>query len=112
MKKQEKETGKKAFEPSRHLLAARGKEIKALREDIAGFKESVRLASAFMALLSLAAAGEPDAADSVQVRKLEDTYTVEMKKSALAQALQAWQVEVGGDAEHYRIVFRQGSIAV
>ncbi|MBE6603621.1 MAG: hypothetical protein IJC95_02955 [Clostridia bacterium] len=112
MKNQEKETRKKVVEPSRHLLAARAKEIKVLREDIAGFKESVRLASAFMALLSLAAAGEPDAKDTVQVSKGEDTYTVEMKKSALAQALQAWQVEIGGDAENYRIVFRQGSVAV
>ena len=112
MKKQETQTAKKVFEPSRHLLAARAREIKVLREDIAGFKESVRLSSAFMALLSLAVAGEPNAGDSVQVCKGEDTYTVEMKKSALSQALQKWQVEIGGDAENYRIVFRQDSVAV
>jgi len=110
--KGEKEMEKKNTQPSRHLLAARAKEIKALREDISGFRESARLSAAFMALLSLAVAGEPAAKGGVRVSKEASTYTLEMKKSALSEALDAWQVEIGGDAEHYRITFRQGNIAV
>ena len=112
MKQEKMEMEKKNAQPSRHMLAARAKEIKALREDISGFQESVRLATAFMALLSLAVAGEPDAKGGVLVRKEPNAYTVEMTKSALSEALDAWQIEIGGDAEHYRITFRQGSVAV
>ena len=110
--KEEKEMEKKNTQPSRHLLAARAKEIKALREDISGFRESARLSAAFMALLSLAVAGEPDAKGAVRVSKATSAYTLELKKSALGEALDVWQIEIGSDAEHYRITFRQGGVAV
>ena len=93
------------------LLASRAKEIRALREDIAGWEESVRLASAFTALLALALSGDTVAKEGVHVQGEEDAYTVLIDKSALRRALAFWQVESFVQAEQYRIVFHREEAA-
>ena len=107
MKKQENEKEKKKVSAADRLLASRAKEIRALREDVAGWQESVRLASAFTALLALAVSGDPAATGGVHVEKKENTYTVLVDKPALKEALAAWQVTSLAEGEQYRIVFQR-----
>ena len=106
MKANEKEMREKSA--AERLLLSRAKEIKALREDIAGWQESVRLASAFTALLSLAVSGDTAAQAGVHVQKEENAYVVLVDKCALREALADWQVESLAEGEQYRIVFRRG----
>ncbi len=106
MKKQENEK-KGGQSPTERLLASRAREIKALREDIAGWQESVRLASAFTALLALAVSGDTAASEGVHVQKEKNTYTVLVDKQALREALAAWQVTSLAEGEQYRIVFER-----
>jgi len=105
--KKENENNKKITDPKDRLLASRAKEIRILREDIAGWQESVRLASAFTALLALAFAGDTMARDGVHVSEENGAYTVAVDKEALRGALEAWQVESSGEGEQYRIAFRR-----
>ena len=105
--KKENENNKKITDPKDRLLASRAKEIRALREDIAGWQESVRLASAFTALLALALSGDAAAREGVHVKAEDGAYTVAVDKGALRGALAAWQVESSGEGEQYRIVFRR-----
>ena len=88
------------------LLASRAKEIRALREDVAGWQEGVRLASAFTALLALAYSGDAAACGGVEVSREGECATVLVDKAALRAVLQAWQVESGVEGEKYRMVFR------
>ena len=107
MKAKENQKDVRGKSAAERLLLSRAKEIKALREDIAGWQESVRLASAFTALLALAVSGDPAAATGVHVQKAENAYTVLVEKQALREALAAWQVESLAEGEQYRIVFRR-----
>ena len=88
------------------LLASRAKEIRALREDVAGWQEGVRLASAFTALLALALSGDEAARGGIEVSREGECATVWVDKAALRAVLQDWQVESGGEGEKYRMVFR------
>ena len=88
------------------LLASRAKEIRALREDVAGWQEGVRLASAFTALLALATAGDEAACSGVTVSREGECTTVLVDKAALRAVLAAWQVESGAEGEAYRMTFR------
>ena len=105
--KKEHANNKKITDPKDRLLASRAREIRALREDIAGWQESVRLASAFTALLALALTGDAAACGGVYVSEEDGTYAVAVDKGALCGALSAWQVESSGEGEQYRIVFRR-----
>ena len=88
------------------LLASRAKEIRALREDVAGWQEGVRLASAFTALLALAYSGDEAARGGVTVKCEGESATVLVDKTALRAVLRDWQVESGGEGEQYRMIFR------
>ena len=103
------ETNKMITDPKDRLLASRAREIRTLREDIAGWQESVRLASAFTALLALAAAGDNVACEGVHVSQVEDAYEVVVDKDALRAALKDWQVESTSEGEQYRIVFHRAT---
>ena len=101
--KKENETSMK--DPKDRLLASRAKEIKALREDVKGWQESVRLASAFTALLSLALAGDQEACRSIRSETGDGTYTVFVDKAALREALGTYAVESSGEEKEYRLCF-------
>lgn len=105
--KEKNEKQKKDVDPKDRLLASRAKEIRALREDIAGWQESVRLASAFTALLSLALAGDKEARAGVRADVDGDGYRVWVDKSAVREALDSWQVESSAEGDGYRMVFRR-----
>ncbi len=94
--------------PARHLLAARAKQIKALREDVAGWEETARLSCAFMMLLSLALTGERQAHEAVEVqRHVDGALSLSISREGLSAALDKWQVQIEKEENAYRIAFHE-----
>lgn len=89
-----------------YLLAARAKEIARLKEELAGWEETGRLFCAFMALLSLAVAGEAEATEAVTCEACEEgVLGIRVSKAALHGVLDCWQTAVKKEENAYQIFF-------
>lgn len=90
---------------AKHLLAARAKQIAALKNDVAGHEELARLLSGFLSLLALATGGDAAALEAVRVEGEREAIAVVIDKEGIAKALTTWQLQVECGEEAYRLMF-------
>lgn len=95
------------LEAINHLVHSRGKQINALREELAGEREVNRLLIAFLPLLALAAARDSVAGDAVRVTGSKDVLCVNVDKNSIFAALGSWQLKTVDTADSYRLAFEK-----
>ncbi len=106
---EEKQVMAQSAAPARDLLAARAKQIRALREDIAGWEETARLSCAFMMLLSLALVGDEQAQEAVEAQQgTSGDLVLSISRTGLSHVLGKWQVQIEKEESAYRVAFHEG----
>ena len=96
------------LEAVKHLVISRGKQIKALQDELEGEAEVNRLLTTFLPLLALAVGRDSAAGDAVRVTGSKDVICVSVDKKSLVSVLGRWQLKTTvNTTEEYRLAFEK-----